>query len=632
MELQDTEVEVWTEAAESEDSEDRGDLGTPAESPDDVALARIPEPLRNALKGRGYEELTAVQHAVLALESAGRDLQISSQTGSGKTVALGILIADELIAALEEDTENRPRALVITPTRELAMQVQKELHWLYAGVAGLSVAVVTGGTNVGMERRALKRMPMVVVGTPGRMFDHIRSGVLSCSNVSRVVLDEADQMLDMGFREELEGILDTVPEERTTHLVSATFPSGIQKLALRYQRDPLHVEGTQLGKPNEDIEHVAHLVREQDRYQALVNLLLLAEDERVLIFVNTRADTAEIAEALSKDGIPALPLSGELQQLQRTRTLTAFRAGSAKVLVATDVAARGLDITDVNTVIQAATPNDSDIYIHRGGRTGRAGQKGRCVLLVPSRREGHLRRLLKNAGIDSDWRDIPTKEQVEKALAKRSRKRIFAAVDDEQAPDEADLVFAQKLVEARDPVLAIATLLRLARPADRCAAMDVRPPEANSQNWKHRDDRYSPERRGPRFRPGGGPAGAGGDFVRFEVNWGFRGGANPSRLLAMVCRRGGVPGRMIGSINLTSTVSSFEVRSSVASEFEKRSGRPDPREPAVQIRRARNGAGPPQKRGYGQKGGYKQQQEHRGGGYSGKDPRRGGGRASARRP
>lgn len=583
-------------------------------------MALIPEPLRAALAHKGYDTLTTVQQAVLYPETKGRDLQVSSQTGSGKTVALGILIAEGLIQAIESGASERPLALVITPTRELAAQVQKELNWLYAKARGLNVVVCTGGTSVGMERRNLERGPAIVVGTPGRLLDHISSGALKCEGIAQVVLDEADQMLDMGFREELEGILERTPKERSTHMVSATFPPGILKLAHRYQKNPVQVEGTRLGEANADIEHVAHLLFEPDRYAALVNLLLLTENERVLIFVNTRADTTDMAEALTKDGFSAMPLSGELVQAQRTRTLAAFRSGAVKVLVATDVAARGLDIPDVGLVIQAATPMDSEIYIHRSGRTGRAGQKGRCVLLVPARRERRLKRMLNDAGVDSNWCDIPTKEQVEKSLSKRARTRLFEAIDDEASLLEEDLAYAQKLVEERDPARVIATLLRFAKPESQCGAREIEPAQSFTRGWKHKERERMSAPNNQRTSSAGRSDSRASEFVRFNVTWGFREGANPQRLLAMVCRRGDITGRMVGSIDLGPTDSSFEVSASEADHFEQRALQSDPREPNVRITRGMGNAQPAGRLSTPQRGGYQGAgagNRSQGGGYAG---------------
>ena len=228
----------------------------------------VPALLATAMQKRGFTDLTAVQRAVLEAECEGRDLRISSQTGSGKTVALGLALARHFMAPGAGDGISGPAGLVIVPTRELAMQVREELRWLYEGIPGVRVEVVTGGTDLVRERRSLAQKPGIVVGTPGRMLDHIRTGALVCESVEHVVLDEADQMFDMGFREELEGILEALPEERRSHLLSATFPPQVRNLANRFQRDALHLEGTRLGAANADIEHVAHMVRPNEWYAA----------------------------------------------------------------------------------------------------------------------------------------------------------------------------------------------------------------------------------------------------------------------------------------------------------------------------------------------------------------------------
>ncbi len=255
----------------------------------------------------------------------------------------------------------RPAALLVAPTRELAAQLQKELSWLYQPL-GIRVAAVVGGTSYGGELRSLRTGPLVIVGTPGRLLDHLERGSIDPSAAYSVVLDEADQMLDLGFRDELEAILGKTPAERRTHLVSATFPREVLSLANRYQRNAADVQGTQRGEANEDITHIAHLVRSGERDAVLVNLLLLAPGERTLVFVRTRADAADIADRLANRGFGARALSGEMEQWERTKTLDAFRNGNISTLVATDVAARGLDVPDVSRVIHAdprTTPRPS---------------------------------------------------------------------------------------------------------------------------------------------------------------------------------------------------------------------------------------------------------------------------------
>lgn len=567
----------------------------PSKSPFDG----VPEPLRRALERKGFDSLTRVQLAALEAIDEHRDLQVSSQTGSGKTVALGLVMAPELLAKADEDRSARgPRALVITPTRELATQVCDELSWLFASARGVKVISVTGGTSVDRDRSRLAAAPRILVGTPGRLLDHIRNGALDCRSVSQLVLDEADQMLDMGFRDELEAILEAMPEEKHTHLVSATFPHAIRRLAARYQKNPLHVEGTRLGAANEDIEHIVHVVHPRDRYAALINTLLLSQGERTLIFVKTRIETAELAEQLAEDGFSAAPISGDLQQGQRTRTLTAFRNGTIDILVATDVAARGLDIPDVGLVVHGSPPMDSESYTHRSGRTGRAGNKGRCVVLAPYFQRSLVSRLLDQARVKASWEEPPNAKRVNKALVKQVRRQIFNALESEEQPSADLLDYSQRLLSQRDPALVVATLLQHFQPKPPTEPREVgRPPRGREndrpgggpkgrgydsdrrgygRDSQGRDGRHSGSQRPSRPGPG---------FTRFAINWGLRQGANPKRLLAVICRRGDINGRQVGSINIDTYSSTFDVRAEVADHFAKQVQRPDPRDPKIRVKK-----------------------------------------------
>jgi ATP-dependent RNA helicase DeaD len=533
-------------------------------------LPGIPAPLRITMQRRGFSELTAVQQSVLEADGQGRSLRISSQTGSGKTVALGLVLArdftGEARVARATGSAGGPAALIITPTRELAVQVRDELHCLYEEIPGLSVGVVTGGTPVWGERRMLARSPDILVGTPGRILDHIRAGALDCGGVTQVVLDEADQMLDMGFREELEAIVDELPAERRSHLMSATFPAPLRRLADRFQQDAVRVEGTRLGAANQDIEHVAHPVRPRERYAALVNLLLLADGERCLVFVKRRVDAAELAEKLAGDGFAALPLSGDLPQAQRTRTLNAFRAGIVKVLIATDVAARGIDVADISTVIHVEPPSDADVYTHRSGRTGRAGSKGRSLLLVPVSSRQRVERLLANAGVDVQWRPVPAPAAVRKALEKGARRQIHGMLGGDEPPSEKQLAYAARLLEGRDPAQVVATLIEAAQPRLPREPMEI------SAVDPLRDNRRTDAKL---------------DFVRFFINWGHTSGATASRLLSHICRRGDIKGPQVGAIQIDRRSSTFDVASEVAAAFEERVRQADPRDPRVKIRRFR---------------------------------------------
>ena len=531
------------------------------------ALAGIPPLLAAAMRNRGFEELTSVQRAVLAAESEGRDLRISSQTGSGKTVAIGLALARHL--AGEADAKRGtpgPSVLVLVPTRELAVQVRDELSWLFERVPGVGIEVVMGGTSLGLERRALARRPRVVVGTPGRTLDHMKASALQCDGVEHVVLDESDRMLDMGFREELEAILEQLPKQRRSHLVSATFPGPVRKLADRFQHDALHVEGTRLGAANRDIEHVAHVVEPRECYAALLNLLLLNEGARCLIFVERRIDASSLAEKLSSDGFPVQSFSGELAQTQRTRTLNAFRDGTIKTLVSTDVAARGIDVPDIELVIHVDPPGDADSYVHRSGRTGRAGQTGCSVLLVPSRAHRHVARLLQSARIEADWRPAPSAAKVRKHLRKRFRQQVRQRLAADEAPSQAQIDYAKQLMDGRDPAVVVASLLAIAQPKPAREPMELSTSVA---------------------QPAPSVSEAAQGFVRFTINWGERGGAAPNRLLGHICRRGQIRGHLVGAIEIGMEESSFDVAASAAARFDKLVQRRDPRDPKLYIVRAR---------------------------------------------
>jgi ATP-dependent RNA helicase DeaD len=529
----------------------------------------IPEALRAALIRRDFNELTSVQRAVLEPEAQGRNLRISSQTGSGKTVALGFVIARDIDAGAPPP--KAMLAVVVTPTRELAMQVRDELRWLFADLAGVRVEAVTGGTDIQRERTMLRRAPTVLVATPGRLLDHIRRGSCDCKSVRQLVLDEADRMLDMGFREDLEAIVEALPVERHSHLVSATFPMQVRKLADRVQADALQIQGTTLGTANVDIEHVAMLVERGDDYAALVNALLVAHGERVLVFVERRADTTTLADRLAADGFAVQAFSGELSQPQRTRTLDAFRTGVIDILVSTDVAARGIDVPDISLVIHAEMPDDADSYTHRSGRTGRAGRKGKSLLLVPTRARRHAGVVLQAAKVTFAWRPLPTPEEIHEVLAERTRGIVQQQLDEAEAaaPSARSLAQAAQLLEGRDPVRLVATLLAMAGPELPREPMPTRVVEGD-------------ERRRP-TRPH--EARHQGRFVRFSINWGSRKGATAARLLSHVCRRGEITSGQIGVIEIGASTTTFEVAERAVGEFELRVRTPDRRDPHLEISR-----------------------------------------------
>lgn len=541
--------------------------------------------LAGALAAKGYAELTPVQEAVLDPALGERDLRITSQTGSGKTLAIGFALRG--LAAergLAQKRAAQPRALIVTPTRELARQVEEELGWLFARCPG-RVTSVAGGGSYREEARALARGPAIVVATPGRLLDHLRSGAIDAGGVAALALDEADRMLELGFKDELDAILAQLPAERRTILVSATFPREVRALADRFQRDPVHVEGTRLGSAHLDIDHVVHIVENRQKVDAIVNLLLASPRAQMLVFAHTRSRVGEIAEELSRAGFAVSALSGEMDQRARTRALAAFKRGELRALVATDVAARGIDVQDIARVIQVDVPSAADAYTHRSGRTGRAGRKGISSLLVAPAGVEQALRMLGRAGVSHRFEAIPSAEEIRRAADERLLEELSREVAPGEEPaGERARALAARVLAGPDAERAVARLLESTRLRGVAEPREVR---------AHEPPRPSRERRRePDARREGRPAG----WVPFRVSWGARHGADPRRLLALVCRRGQVSGRDVGAIYVEPFFSIVHVESGVAGAFARAASRPDPRDPRVTIRRERGpGAAAPRR-------------------------------------
>lgn len=500
--------------------------------------------LAEALAARGYEDPTPVQAAVLAEEARDRDLLVSAQTGSGKTVAFGLALGDMLIAeAGEREPGAAPRALVIAPTRELALQVHRELGWLYAA-ARVRVVSCVGGMDPRAERRALQAGADIVVGTPGRLRDHLERGALDVSALAAIVLDEADEMLDLGFREDLAFILEAAPAERRTLLFSATIPKPIADLARTYQRDAWRIDTIDRGRAHADIAYHAVRVAPGEVEHAVVNVLRFVEARGAMVFCATREAVKRLHGSLLERGFAAVALSGELTQAERANALMSLRDGRARVCVATDVAARGIDLPDLGLVVHADLPNDAETLLHRSGRTGRAGRKGMCVLVVPVNRRRKAEALIRTARIDPEWSGPPTPEEIRE----RDDARFLAdpVIAEEPSPEERET--ARALLESRDPEAVAAALVRLWRtrlPAPE-EALD---PGDRPRRERDRDRDYVREERVP--REGGRGRGDGPtDFVWFELNVGRADNADPKWLLPLICRLGHVTRDEVGPIRI----------------------------------------------------------------------------------
>src|SRR5205085_3847882 len=402
--------------------------------------------LAGALDARGYDTLTPVQSAVIAKEALGRDLIVSAKTGSGKTVAFGLAIGPAVVPGDSAPAARAPLALVITPTRELAIQVSKELEWLFAG-ARARVVTCVGGMDPMRERRALQGGAHIVVGTPGRLRDHLERGALDLSSLKAAVLDEADEMLDMGFREELEEILDATPPDRRTLLFSATMPRPIVALAKRYQKDALRIETLGDKEGHQDIAYQAVAVSPTDIEHAVVNLLRFHEPETAILFCATREAVRRLHASLTERGFHAVALSGEHSQNERNQALQALRDQRARVCVATDVAARGIDLPSVSLVIHVELPRDADALQHRSGRTGRAGRKGTAILIVPYQRRKRVEGMLRGARINAEWISPPTASEIRA----KDRERLLTEASTPAELEEDDLELAQALLEKLEP-------------------------------------------------------------------------------------------------------------------------------------------------------------------------------------
>ncbi|ACI50902.1 DEAD/DEAH box helicase domain protein [Gluconacetobacter diazotrophicus PA1 5] len=514
--------------------------------------------LRRALDARGYEEPTPVQKAVLDVAADGRDLLVSAQTGSGKTVAFGLAMADTLLGGAERfGPAGAPLAVIIAPTRELAMQVQRELSWLYAP-AGARIVSCIGGMDARREARALEIGAHIVVGTPGRLCDHQSRGRLVLSELRVVVLDEADEMLDLGFRDELQQLLDAMPDTRRTLLFSATIAKDIATLARRYQRDALRIDTLSGARQHADITYRAVMADPREIIPAVVNILRFTDSPTAMVFCATRELVRHMQGALLERGFSSVALSGELGQSERTRAIESLRTGQARVCVATDVAARGIDIPALSLVVHASLPTDSATLLHRSGRTGRAGRKGVCALIVPVSMRRRAERLLTMAKVSAEWTAVPTAE----AIRAQDAERLLTdpILTEGAAPGDEDLV--ARLAENRSAEQLAAALLQMYR-ARLPDPEDIRPLRVEAPRAPREGDYARRKEQGPRedHAPRGGPG------AWFSMSVGRQDKADPKWLVPLICRLGGVRKNDIGAIRIADDHTLFEIATESAERF-----------------------------------------------------------------
>ncbi|MDP9414022.1 MAG: DEAD/DEAH box helicase [Pseudomonadota bacterium] len=507
-----------------------------------MPFSSLPPLLSEALSARGYAAPTPVQAAVLEAEP-NRDFIVSAQTGSGKTVAFGLAIAAQLLENGSLPFVREPLALVIAPTRELALQVSRELVWLY-GKAGARIATCVGGMDPSKERRNLAQGAHIVVGTPGRLRDHLERGALDLSALRAVVLDEADEMLDMGFREDLEEILDATSPERRTLLFSATMPKPIVALAKRYQRDALRISTVGEDRGHGDISYQAVTVAPADIENAVVNLLRYHDAESAMLFCATRDNVRRLHASLIERGFDAVALSGEHSQNERNQAMQALRDRRARVCVATDVAARGIDLPTLSLVIHVELPRDAETLQHRSGRTGRAGKKGTAALIVPYPRRKRVEVMLRGARIAAKWIGAPTPDEIRA----KDRERLLEALLQPIEADDEDRELGLRLLSERS--------------AEELAAALVRAHRARMPAPEELLDQGS----GPAPRTEGPRAGF-EDTVWFRMDIGRRHNADPRWLLPLLCRRGHITKNEIGAIRIAASETLFEIPRAAAARF-----------------------------------------------------------------
>jgi ATP-dependent RNA helicase DeaD len=507
----------------------------------DFSQLNLHPELVQAVTERGYTTPTPIQIAIIPLMLAGQDVLGQAQTGTGKTAAFALPILNQLTPK-----QRSVQSLVLAPTRELAMQVAQAFQD-YGRHLGVRVLAVYGGQPYGRQVSSLRQGVDVVVGTPGRLLDLMRQGSLDLSQVSTVVLDEADEMLSMGFIEDIEAILSATPSERQTALFSATLPTEIRRLSNRYMRDPQSVAIQQKQRTATGVDERYYLVNEQDKLAALTRIFEMEEIRSALIFTRTRAGTGELASELTARGFSAEMINGDLSQEAREQVLRRFRNGQISVLVATDVAARGLDIDNISHVFNYDLPQDPEAYVHRVGRTGRAGREGVAVSLLTPREqwlrqriEGYTKRPITQA-------TLPTVAEIEAQREANLVAKLEVWLQRDRSRRERELI--ETMVAAGFDVLDVAAAaLKMARgeekqrPIAHISDVQARPKPAHRRERPDESNRREDRRWTTQAKEKG--------MVRLALNTGKVHGVRPNDIVSSLARHADIPGNVIGAIHI----------------------------------------------------------------------------------
>ncbi len=490
-----------------------------------------------AIEEMGFEEPSPIQANAIPVILEGKDIVGQAQTGTGKTAAFGIPLLQSI------DTKDRHlQAVVLCPTRELAIQVAEEVRKIASFTHGIKILPVYGGQEISKQIRSLKAGVQIIIGTPGRVMDHMRRKTVKFDNVKMVILDEADEMLNMGFREDIETILSQVPEERQTIMFSATMPGPILEIAKTYQKSPemIRVVKKELTVPK--IEQYYYEVTPKSKEEVLSRLLDMYNPKLTLVFCNTKKQVDELTTALQGRGYFAEGLHGDLKQQQRDRVMNSFRNGRTEILVATDVAARGIDVDDVEAVFNYDVPQDDEYYVHRIGRTGRAGREGRAFTLVVGKEAYKLRDIMRYCKTKIKAQPIPSINDVTAVKADKILDKITKIIESEDLSKMVDIIEERVNEEQFTSLDIAAAFLKMMMGED----------PTKEDDGKTVED----------F----GDTGAEAGMVRLFINLGKNQRVRPGDILGAIAGETGMPGKLIGSIDMYDKYTFVEVPREYASE------------------------------------------------------------------
>lgn len=534
-----------------------------------------------SLQELGFEAPTPIQEkAIPYLLGENSDFVGLAQTGTGKTAAFGLPLINNI-----ENHAKVPQGLVICPTRELCLQIAKDLE-NYSKYLKVNVVAVYGGTDIRKQITDIKRGASIIVATPGRLMDLINRKAISLAEVEYVVLDEADEMLNMGFKEDIDAILETTPDTKNVWLFSATMPAEVARIAKTYMTDPLEVSIGHKNQSNENIDHIYYVVKEKDRYAAVKRLIDFNPEIYGLIFCRTRQETGSVAEKLAKEGYNAEPLHGDLSQVQRDRVMDRFRKKDLQILVATDVAARGLDIDNITHVINYNLPDDIENYTHRSGRTARAGKKGESLVLINTRESGKIRAIEKQMRTTFTLGTVPNAEEIcEIQLMKLINKVTTTEVREKDIEKFMPTVMAE--FESMSKEEAIKHFV--STEFNRFIEYYERAGDLNATAGKG-DDRGMEDRTRRRDRKGDETESG---KTRFFVSIGRRDGLNPGGLLRLVCDATGLNSANVGRIDIMTSYSFFEADNEHADNILKKVNGSDyeGHSVSIEITKAKSGGG-----------------------------------------